>query len=901
MMANRSLVVLSLAAGAIVHTGVQAQGRVDPPPAVNAQPVRAAPAPRYAAGAVHRFLLGSGWRDLWMQPLVMPPLPLDTLAGGLTPEREGGNKQSITLHFVDAKGNGWVFRSLDKYPSEKLMEGLDGTPVGALIQDQISAMHPVGPRLMAPLLEALGILHVDPVIHVMPDHPRLGEFRDKFAGVMGTLEPKPNEGENDTPGFAGSRKIRDTEEFMEELRESPRHALADRELLRARLLDFIVGDTDRGPDQYNWARFPHPDDASRYLWRPLPRDRDWAFHRPGGIVTNLFAPAFLPKFAAFGPGHSSVESHAVSNHDIDRPLLAQLDRQAFREEVAFVRRALTDSVIDRVLDRLPPSYPESHALWLAHALKSRRDALGTIAEAYYERLATDVDVHATNEADVARLDRRADGSLEVTLSARTPLTVAEIKAETGPGPHVEPQAATPYYRRVFLPSETDEVRVFLYDGDDLAVVSGGSRAIRVRVIGGEGADILADSSASGAVHLYDADGDNTVVLTDNPLDDSEYVRPSTASLVIHRPRNDWAPDWGSRGAFTIDVGHGTAEGVVLGFGRSYTKYGFRRLPHHWRIEAHALSGLREFTPGLEVNFDYRFENAPHSIEIETSWPGYDSFQWFGRGNDTEWLPRETALVRMDRLNFESAFIWRFGQWRTPEEDEADQDTANTEVRGLRPMRGSFGGGPIVRRSTTEAAPGGPFATAQPLGFDALWQAGSRVEFALQKTDAEDVPHRGFKVKASVEGFPGMLDLPAAYGSAAAELNGYVPLIGAVHLAARAGGIQAFGEVPAFDLAAIGGRRTLRGYSSHRFAGDAAAYGALELRVPLGNVALLLPGSLGVFALADAGRVWENGDSPGGWHSAFGGGLWFSVMERVISAAWASGEKGTLHLWLGLPF
>jgi hemolysin activation/secretion protein len=176
-----------------------------------------------------------------------------------------------------------------------------------------------------------------------------------------------------------------------------------------------------------------------------------------------------------------------------------------------------------------------------------------------------------------------------------------------------------------------------------------------------------------------------------------------------------------------------------------------------------------------------------------------------------------------------------------------------------------------------------------------------MEFALQKTDAEDVPHRGFKVKASVEGFPRMLDLPAAYGSAAAELNGYVPLIGGVHVAARAGGIQTFGEVPAFDLAAIGGRRTLRGYSSHRFAGDAAAYGGLELRVPLGNVALLVPGSLGVFALVDAGRVWENGESPGGWHSAYGGGLWFSVMERVLSAAWASGEKGTLHLWLGLPF
>jgi hypothetical protein len=902
MMSIRGLLFSCLAVCALQPAHGQAQGRVRPPPVVGDGPVQVVPGPRYAAGSFQRFFLGSGWRDLWLRPLEVPTLPVDTFAGGLTPEKEGGNKQSKTLHFVDAEGKGWVFRSLDKYPAEKLDDGLEGTPTGALIQDQISAMHPTGQLVLPPLLEALGILHVEPVLVVMPDDARLGEFRETFAGMVGALERKPNEGENDTPGFAGSRKIRDTSDFLNDLRESHSHAVADREFLRARLLDFIVGDTDRGGDQYGWARFPHPEDDGRVLWRPIPRDRDWSLHRPDGLIAATLAPMLLPKFTPFGPEHSSVNAHTVSTHDVDRPLLTALDRDAFREEVTAVRNALTDAVIETAVQRLPDSYPASHARLVADALKCRRDDLATIANAYYEQLATDVDVHGTDEPDHARLTRHVDGSLEVSLSARAVVVAEpEIQDGNGSGPRLQPQVIIPWYRRVFLPGETHEVRVFLHDGDDIAVVHGPESPITIRIIGGDDDDVLADSSGTGRVHLYDADGDNRIVTTARTsFDDSEWNAPATDHLVIHRHASDWAPDWGGGRGWGADLSHGTAEGVVVGYGPTFTNYGFRRLPYHWRIDGRLHSGLREFTPGVSLAFDYRMENAPHSIEMKASWPGYDSFRWFGLGNDTEPLPREAALVRMDRLEIESALIWRFGAWRRVESgDTAEETTA--EIGTLRALRGAIGAGPIIRRSATEPGPGGLFAVTRPLGFDPFWQAGSRVELELQQTDADAVPQRGYRLKTRVEGFPGVLDLPGAYGTAAAELNGYVPVTGGLHLAARLGAIRAFGEVPAFDVATIGGQRTLRGYPSRRFAGDAATYGGIELRVPLGRVPLIAPASLGVFALGDAGRVWEDGASPGGWHTAWGGGLWLAVAERAVSAAWARGERGTLHVWLGMPF
>jgi hypothetical protein len=915
MMSIRKLLFIALAIATLDASGAQAQGRVVPPPDTDSAWVRVAPGPRYDAGPIRRFLLGSGWRDLWVRPLTLPVLPIDTFAGGLTPEREGGNKQSITLHMLDARGRGWVFRSLDKYPADKLLDGLGSTATGDLIQDQISTLHPGGQLMVPPLLEAVGVLHVEPVLYVMPDAERLGEFRETFAGMIGALEPKPNEGENETPGFAGSRKIRDTDDFFEELREHPKHRVAERELLRARLIDFIIGDTDRGTDQYRWARFPHPDVDDGFIWRPLPRDRDWAFLRSGGIIIDATAGTIFPKFTAFGPQHSPVPAHAFSAHTVDRVLLVGLDRSAFREEAVAVQNALTDSVIAEAVGRLPEAYPDSHTQWVREAIRSRRDALVEMADAYYRTLATDVDIQATDAKDHVRITRHPDGRVEVTISAPAEIAVDGDSPTSGPGPHAAAQPVDPYYHRVFLPSETNDVRVFLHDGDDAAVIEGTGGTITVRAIGGDGDDVLADSSAAGNVYFYDAEGDNRIVTTaSTTVDHREWHEPDYGDGLWLASR-EWAPDWGDHRGWAVDVGHGSAAGIVLGFGPTYTRYGFRHLPYHWRAQALAYTGTGELTPGFALLFDYRFENSPHSIEVETSWPGYDSFQWFGYGNDTERLSKDDALVHMRRLEFESAFVWRFGPWRATldgeEADAAEQGEATdasadvesqVEERALRALRGSIGAGPLVRRSTTEpGAPAGPFALAQPLGFDRLWQVGARAEFELEQTDDDNVPHRGYRVKGSIVGFPGILDLPGAYGTAAGELNGYLPVMADVHLAARLGAVRSLGRVPVFDAAALGGRRSLRGHSSRRFVGDLATYGGVELRVPIGDVAFILPGEIGVFALADAGRVFVDGDSPGGWHTAVGAGFWFSVLDRTVSAAWARGERGTLHIWSGLPF
>ena len=66
--------------------------------------------------------------------------------------------------------------------------------------------------------------------------------------------------------------------------------------------------------------------------------------------------------------------------------------------------------------------------------------------------------------------------------------------------------------------------------------------------------------------------------------------------------------------------------------------------------------------------------------------------------------------------------------------------------------------------------------------------------------------------------------------------------------------------------------------AQRYAGDASLYGTSELRIPLGTAKLILPIDIGLLGFYDTGRVWYDGDSPGGWHNVAGGGLWFGIID-----------------------
>ena len=202
---NRIPIVLSLALAISVPATSAAEEspppgykihRSIPPPGAKTHVV--IPGERFRAGGFKRWLYGSDYRDLWTTPIEVAVLDLD---------RIGGAGQSISLHFTGQDGRRYTVRSLDKDPMKRKWDELKNTVVDDVLQDMISALLPTGVLVVDPLLEATGILYTKHTLVVIPDDQRLGEYRKDFAGLIGMLQEHPSEGPDDTPGFAGSRKI----------------------------------------------------------------------------------------------------------------------------------------------------------------------------------------------------------------------------------------------------------------------------------------------------------------------------------------------------------------------------------------------------------------------------------------------------------------------------------------------------------------------------------------------------------------------------------------------------------------------------------------------------------------------------------------------------------------------
>jgi outer membrane protein assembly factor BamA len=184
-----------------------------------------------------------------------------------------------------------------------------------------------------------------------------------------------------------------------------------------------------------------------------------------------------------------------------------------------------------------------------------------------------------------------------------------------------------------------------------------------------------------------------------------------------------------------------------------------------------------------------------------------------------------------------------------------------------------------------------------LGAQNFGQVGGRIGFDLDARDRPLNAHRGVHLSATAEVDPAVWDVPTTFGSGAADAVAFVaaPMTATPTLFLRAGARKVWGSFPFFESAFLGGASTLPGYHSHRFAGDARVYGGAQLRLTAGPTFLALPALWGVFGNVDAGRVYVDGESPGGWHSSAGGGLWLGYLDGrdVLSLSVAASDEGTL--------
>lgn len=805
------------------------------------------PGARYAKGGLGVAFAGRHYRDLWTTPIRVRVLDLRQFAGGLTPVSAHTGSQTKSLRFTGANGHQYQFRAVDKDPTAALVPELRGSAYAKSLQDGVSASFPAAPLVATGLLEAVGVL-VDPqTLAVLPDDPALGEFRSDFKGVLGLIEERPDANAEDTTG--GPRKVISPTKLFQRIDASPDSRVDARAFLRARLMDIFMGDRDRHRDQFRWASFEkgHPT-----LWQPISRDHDEAFVQLDGIGLDLARLYYQPliTFEPSYPRHDRLNWHA---REVDRRFLVELDRATWDSTATALQAMLTDSTIEAAVRGMPPEMYPVGGERLAKVLRSRRDGLEHEALSYYEFLSREVEIRATDAAEVAEITRVDPHHLDVAIRVRD-------KAE-------------PYFARRFDDRETREIRLMAWGGDDSVVVRGADTPnIRLRVVGGPGDEVFTDSTRSGDVRFYDDSGHTTTEgsrrVSVNTKPHQEWVGSDTNRYPPREWGTWWRPVPWLRASSDL--------GLFAGFGFLRTEYGFRREPFASEIQGRLgySTGAQAFRADLDGEFHP--ENTSHFWRVRLRASGIETLHYYGLGNDTPNLGNSSFYrVSQQRYIAEPAFV-------VPVAPHLD---VSVGVFGWYTHTGDNTGRFIAPLQDTL------------LGGRGFGQVGGRVGLDFDSRDRPVNPLSGVHVSADAEVDPGVWDVPSTYGAGEVRADAFVtaPLPGLPTLALRAGGRKVWGSFPFFESAFVGGSSTLPGYHSKRFAGDASLYGGAQLRLTVGTVFLALPAVWGVYGDLGAGRVYVDGESPGGWHSGGGGGVWLGFLDRrnTLSVGVESSTEGTL--------
>lgn len=794
--------------------------------------IQVIPGPEYGTNAIGRTLLGKHYRDAWITPVTVPVKMATSLMGGLEPLRLGGGLQTNSLRFRAPDGREMVFRSVDKSPRKSLDFELRNTIVGEVVDDQTTMGHPFGPLVAARLMDSIGILHVNPDLFMLGNCPALGDFNPVFGGMLGTLEevPRGRKKKDGVPGSFGAKTIDKSYEAFSKRFDDQEVTFAHDEFLRARLFDLLIGDWNRHEDNWKWAEFEK--DGFKTL-RPIPRDRDNAFSLIDGVGPRFASKVFLTRLEHFGFDKPDAGSLSYQSRHLDRFILSPLVRKDYVREAKIIQDALTDELIEQSVRQMPAETYAVSGEEIVAKLKTRRDALLEYAEDLYLRYAETVDIIGTNDEEQFTIRTFGDYNVEVI--------VTDLKGKS---------AGKTLYQRTFSPVDTREIRLYGLSDDDVFLMKGkGGGPINVRLIGGPGKDEFrseTDGSGSKAV-VYERSE-----TADNPPPGMKFV-DSYRDYLYHYDRT--AHEFNKiRPAFGASFSG--FNGLSLGIGLKYTRYNFKHRDYAVKYKLYLESNtqgnyLMELT--ADVNDIYR--GVDFLVNTHYGVPDFYNF-FFGIGNNSTFdqenvVRNEFHLVRLrnksGELGFRRPFAGRsYLSLMGGVQRNQPEDTENTILDN-----GGFYG-----------------------GEEMLTYSYFRPEFVLDLRDDRKLPSKGILLEARHK---------QAFGSGSIEPFSVTHLGAEAHVSARripvslsfrVGYARSSGQVPFYELPALGRNNGLRGFQRRRFAGDGYFFYNTEFRTPIGKISgKFIPLSFGARVFYDRGKLLMEGEENAPMKDSYGVGLY----------------------------
>lgn len=803
--------------------------------------------PTLGAGPIHRFLMGADYRDLWAMPVEIEILDLSTEAGGLKPLFRVGGAQTFGLALKGADGKAYTFRSLVKNQDQNLHESLRGYAIGRIFQDQQASLHPAATSMVPPLAKAAGVLHNNPRLIVLPDDPALGEFRELFAGRLGTIEEFPTKADEGYAGYEGATDIIKSFEIVTQWLEGPDVRIDAVELLRLRLFDFYLGDWDRHANNHRWAKLPGKDE-----WHPVPEDRDQAFVDFQGLLPALARP-FEPRLLRFEKEFPSNFGLTSQGWPIHRWFLSELDRNAWIDMANELQSRITDASIDEAVSLMPEAYKAISEAKLASTLKARRDKLPEFAERMYRFMTKEVDIQGTNKNEHVQLTNLGDGQLQVTMGLKN--------------------GDAPYFNRILHASETNSLRIYLAGGQNTLACDGlGRGGIHIDVVGSDANDTL--QSCEGANLRFTETEEIERRKKDLRVAPNPLATVGLPSLNVP-PESERPRDFGSALLPIYTVRANSNEGFVIGGGVTLTNFKFGKNPF----------------------------GTQHSISAAVA-PSRGDFEANYNGTFQHWNPRLQSTLDVGVNSIRQAEFYGFGN---DTDDDGDSDRFETEqtranitagVDYVLSPRVNLFTGVGINYSSIDDDEDTLLTQLAPIGVDDFGWVSVFGGFDFDTRDRTVLNTAGYHFRLEASHSPEALDSDDSFSSVEAQLAGYFDIGSRSLLALRAGGKNVSGDFPFQEAAYVGGASNIRGLDTDRFAGDASVYGNIEYRYTIGEAsAYVAKAEYGIFAFADVGRVFLDGDNDNDdddLHPSGGGGLSITGLDStfILSLGIARSEERT---------
>ncbi len=788
--------------------------------------------------ALNKLLIGRNYRKEWTQPVTVPVFDIGKEEGGFKPTRKGGGKQTKSLRLEDSTGKEWALRSVTKYPDAAIPPDLRNTIAKEIVHQGVSASYPFASLSINPLATAAGIPSLRRKLVYIPDDPNLLRYRADFQNSLAILEERE----------PGGKKTYNTDDLVLRLAKDNDDHVDQKAVLTARLLDNFIMDFDRHEDQWRWATY---DTGKGKMYYPIPRDHDQAFFVNQGILPYFARkPWLIPELQGFNKDAENIKTFNKTARNLDRFFMTELSANDWEIAIDKFLSAMTDDIIETALKQQPKEIQQYSMNKIINTLKLKRKYFKEDMMEYYRFLSREVNVVGSNQKEQFSITKQNDGKVHVVVNKIDKQGTISSKI----------------YDRVFEPGVTREIRIYGLSDDDIFKVEGGESPIKVRIIGGPGNDEFINTGSGGRVMIYDASFEQNQVAGNPGLTN----RISADPQVNRFNRFGYKYNLFNPG---LSIAYNIDDGLYLGVRAEITRQGFRKEPYGARHYFEANRALRTSSFRFRYDADFIKVIGNHDLVLRSDIRApINVTNFFGLGNNTT-IDESKPLRQYYRARYDIADVslllrrqlqsWMqihygttFQYFRLEEAENRDKYVSNTRLNGL---------------DSTKL-------------YEGHMYGGGLFHLLVNSRNSPVLPSRGALFNISVRPMLGL----NKYSSTVTQLNtslaffmsvtSRATLVGAV----RVGYGTNFGKYEFPQAQYLSGTENLRGYRKHRFAGRSMMYNNLELRYRAANfTTFLFPGSFGLHAFHDIGKVYADQNKSKQWHNGYGAGVWIAPVRRFV--------------------